>query len=117
MSIDFNVKAKNLSTEVQVQIGKLTHKMLILQFPAYFERLEEGPIVRTFFFRPTEGALFSKILSKEEELAGTLNVESVRIERVSGFVSISVPREDRQLIRFDSCLHELLSSSETRSMA
>jgi len=117
MALDFNLKAKNLPVEIQIQIGKLTHKMIILQFPAFFERIEEGPIVRTFFFRPTEGALFSKILSKEEELAGTLNVESVRIERVSGLVSIAVPREDRQLIKFDSCLHELLSSSSTRSMA
>src|SRR3974377_1746125 len=93
MALDFNLKAKGLPTEIQIQIGKLTHKMLILQFPAYFEKLEEGPIVRTFFFHPTDGALFSKILSKEEELAGTLNVESIRIERITGFLTIAVPRE------------------------
>jgi len=115
-ALNFTSKASGLAPPLQVQVGKLTHKMLILGFPAFFERVDEGPVLRTFYFKPTEGALFAKILSKEEELAGTLSVESVRIERSTGFVSISVPREDRQLIRFDSCLHHMLSAPEVREM-
>lgn len=114
---NFFSKANDYSQEIQTQIGKLSHKMLILGFPALFEKMEEGPIVRTFFFKPTEGALFAKILSKEEEIAGTLSVEAVMIERSTGFVSISVPRDDRQLIKFDACLHKLLSAPEVRDMA
>lgn len=110
-------KANNYPQEVQTQIGKLSHKMLILGFASLFEKMEEGPIVRTFFFKPTESSLFSKIMNKEEELAGTLSVESVRIERKEGLVSISVPRFDRQLIRFDSCLHELLTSRTVHEMS
>src|SRR3974390_2359413 len=116
MPMNLNSKADTLPIEVQQQIGKLSHKMLILGFAAFFEKLEEGPILRTFFFKPSEGSLFSKILNKEEELAGTLNVESVRIERNAGLVAIEVPREDRITIRFDSCLHELLTSPQVRDM-
>lgn len=113
----FASKADNYPKEIQQQIGKLSHKMLLLGFASLFEKMEEGPIVRTFFFKPTESSFFSKILNKEEELAGTLSVESVRIERKEGLVSISVPREDRQLIRFDACLHELLTTHSVRQYA
>jgi len=113
----FTSKANEYPPEIQVQIGKLSHKMLILGFPAFFERMEEGPVIRTYFFKPTEGSLFSKILNKEEELAGTLSVEAVSIERFTGYVSIAVPRTDRQLIKFDECLHKMLATEEVRKMA
>jgi len=116
MPLNLTSKAEGLPAQVQQQVGKLSHKMLILGFAAFFEKLEEGPLVRTFYFQPSEGSLFSKILNKEEELAGTLHVESVRIERNAGLVAIEVPREDRQVIRFDSCLHELLTSPQVRDM-
>jgi len=114
MAINYVSKAEGLPQEAQEQVGRLSAKMVILGFPAFFERLEEGPVVRTFFYKPSIGALFSKILSKEEELAGTLSVEAVMIERVSGLVAIAVPRSDRKLIRFDSCIHDMLNSEELR---
>jgi len=116
MPLNLLSKSEGLPPEVQQQIGKLSHKMLILGFAAFFEKLEEGPYLRTFFFQPSEGSLFSKILNKEEELAGTLHVESVRIERNAGLIAIEVPREDRKVIRFDSCLHGLLTSPQTVDM-
>lgn len=105
-----------MALETNSQVSLLTHKMLVLKFVATFERVEEGPILRTFFFKPAPGALFSQILSKEEELAGALSVESVRLFRAGGSLCVEVPRSDRQLIRFDSCVHELLSSEGTRGM-
>ena len=102
---------------VRQQVSVLTRKMLVLGFSALFTELVEGPIVRTFYFKPVGEPKFSNILNKEEEIAGSLAVESVRIERSLGNVSISVPREDRQTIQFDACLHKMLTSTETANMA
>ena len=74
-------------------------------------------MVRTFTFTPIGDVRFSNILSKSEDLAGTLAVESVRIERDRGDLVISVPQESRQIIHFDACLHRLLTAPETQSMA
>ncbi len=102
---------------VQKQVAILTRKMLVLGFGALFTRMVEGPVVRTFYFRPLGEPKFSSILNKEEELAGSLAVESVRIERFLGELTISVPRSDRQLIKFDECLHKMMISPVTAGMA
>jgi S-DNA-T family DNA segregation ATPase FtsK/SpoIIIE len=105
------------SPEVQVQIHKITAKLAYLGFPAIFTRMIEGPVVRTFYFKPTEAFKFQQIFSKEEEIAGVLAVESVRISRELGECTIAVPRKDRELIQFDKCLHTMLTSTETAGMA
>jgi S-DNA-T family DNA segregation ATPase FtsK/SpoIIIE len=102
---------------IQQQISVLTRKMLVLGFSALFERMVEGPVVRTFYFQPQGEPKFSNILNKEEELAGSLAVESVRIERSLGELTISVPRVDREIIKFDSCLHNMMTSPLTQGMA
>ena len=112
--------AQLLSTypqEIRDQVSTLTKKLIILAFPAVFSRMQEGPVVRTFFFKPTEFGKFAQIVNKSEELAGALNVESVRVERILGEVAIAVPRADRQIIRFDACLHKMLTSPLTQNMA
>src|SRR4249920_6106 len=83
---------------VQQQVAFLTRKLLVLSFPAQFTRLVEGPVVNTFYFKPLGDGKFSSVLNKEEEIAGTLSVESVRIERALGEIAIAVPRADRQII-------------------
>lgn len=102
---------------VQRQVPILTRKLFVLGFGALFTRMLEGPVVHTFYFKPIGEPKFSSILNKEEEFAGSLAVESVRVERFLGEVAISVPRADRQTIRFDSCLHSMITSSLTREMA
>ena len=102
---------------IQQQISVLTRKMLVLGFSALFEHMVEGPVVRTFYFQPQGEPKFSNILNKEEELAGSLAVESVRIERSLGELTISVPRVNREIIKFDSCLHNMMTSSLTQGMA
>jgi DNA segregation ATPase FtsK/SpoIIIE, S-DNA-T family len=105
------------SKEQQLQIGRILFKLNQLSFGCAFQRLEEGPILRTFFFIPALDALFSKVINKEEEIAGALSVESARLYRVAGFLAVEVPRADRQLIRFDSCLHNMLTSPQTKDMS
>jgi S-DNA-T family DNA segregation ATPase FtsK/SpoIIIE len=102
---------------IQKQVHILTIKCVSLGVPSLFTRMIEGPVVRTFFFQPQGLAQFGPLMSKEEELAGSLGVESVRVERVLGEIAISVPRSDRQLIEFDKCLHTMLTSPLTKDMA
>lgn len=102
---------------VQKQVSVLTRKMLVLGFGAVFTRLVEGPVVRTFYFQPVGEPKFSSVLNKEEEIAGSLAVESVSVDRALGEISIAVPREDRQTIHFDACLHKMMTSTETAGMA
>ena len=102
---------------VQSQIHLLTRKCVALGTPCIFTRMQEGPVVRTFFFKPLGDARFSTLFGKEDEIAGALGAESVRIERVLGELSISVPRTDRQLIKFDDCLHTMLTSPVTAEMS
>lgn len=101
---------------IRTQAGILTRRLLSLGFAAQFSKLVEGPVVRTYYFKPTGDSKFSAILNKDEEIAGALAVESVLLERALGDLTIAVPREDRQTINFDSCLHKMLTSEETRNM-
>jgi S-DNA-T family DNA segregation ATPase FtsK/SpoIIIE len=102
---------------IQQQVTTLTRKLFVLGFGALFSRMVEGPVVRIFYFKPLGESKFSNILNKEEEFAGSLAVESVRVERALGEVAISVPRADRQTIQFDACLHKMMTSELTRGMA
>jgi S-DNA-T family DNA segregation ATPase FtsK/SpoIIIE len=102
---------------IQHQVTTLTRKLFVLGFSALFSRMVEGPVVRIFYFKPLGEPKFSSILNKEEEFAGSLAVESVRVERALGEVAISVPRADRQTIQFDACLHKMMTSELTRGMA
>jgi DNA segregation ATPase FtsK/SpoIIIE, S-DNA-T family len=101
---------------IQQQASLLSRKLLLFGFGALFERCIEGPVVRTFSFKPVGDVKFASILNKAEEIAGALGVESVTIERVLGNLDIAVPRADRQLIRFDACLHTMMSSPVTKDM-
>ena len=114
------VSANVLSTyplHIQQQASLLSRRLVMFQFPALFKKCVEGPVVRTYAFTPIGDVRFGNILNKDEELAGALSVESVRIERELGDVVISVPREDRQIIKFDSCLHTMMTSPVTAAMA
>ena len=101
---------------IQVQGAKILFKLKQLNFDCTFDRLEEGPVLRTFFFDPAMDALFSRVLSKDEEIAATLAAESTRLYRSGGSLAVEVPRADRQIIRFDQCLHQMLSDPATRAM-
>lgn len=105
------------SLEQQTQAARILFKLNQLGFGSAFLRLEEGPILRTFFFTPALDALFSKVINKEEEIAGALSVESARLYRATGLLAVEVPRADRQLIRFDSCLHNMLTSPTIKEMS
>jgi S-DNA-T family DNA segregation ATPase FtsK/SpoIIIE len=102
--------------EIQVQIISLMQKMISLGFLAKFQRVEEGPIIRTYYFEPSPSAPLARIIGKEEDLALTLHVESIIISRELGSVTVEVPKTERQLIRFDKSLHTLMTSGVSETM-
>jgi len=99
------------------QSGFIMLKLAQFGFRAGFASVDEGPILRTFYFQPTPDSLFSKAFGKEEEIAAMLAVESVRLFRDKGLLGVEVPQTTKQLIRFDQCLHTMFVSAETREMA
>jgi S-DNA-T family DNA segregation ATPase FtsK/SpoIIIE len=104
-------------TEIQIQGARILYKLSQLNFSATFERMEEGPILRTFYFQPSLDALFSRVSGKNEEIAAALATDSARLYRAGGLLAAEIPRPDRQIIRFDQCLHQMLSDLEIRRMA
>jgi S-DNA-T family DNA segregation ATPase FtsK/SpoIIIE len=102
--------------EISIQIEAIVNKMVSLGFIATFKNVEEGPIVRTYYFEPHSMSPLSKIQGHEDDIALSLKVESVIISRELGNITIAVPRPDRQIIKFDAALHKLLTSPEVRKM-
>jgi DNA segregation ATPase FtsK/SpoIIIE, S-DNA-T family len=100
----------SLPPEQQLEIAAITAKMLSLGFAATFTEAEQGPLIRIYRFRPAPASLYARISGRSEELALSLGVEAVRISRAGALVEIAIPRADRELIRFDSCLHSFLST-------
>ena len=107
---------ESLSDEVSKQAGWIIYKTKQLGFTCALERVEEGPILRSFYFQPSLDALFGKILNKDQEIAAALAVESCRLYRASGSLVAEIPRSDRQVVQFDKCLNDMMLSSATRSM-
>jgi DNA segregation ATPase FtsK/SpoIIIE, S-DNA-T family len=102
--------------EIQLQVTQLLTKMISLDFVSNFSKMEEGPIVRTFYFTPHDNSVLSKLFSKEEDIALSLGVESVIIQRELSLISIAVPRLDREIIQFDRSLFKLLQSEIASAM-
>lgn len=107
---------EGLEPEVQQQAGWIIYKAKQLGFGASLAKVEEGPILRSFFFTPALDSLFSKILNKDQEIAGILAVESARLYRHEGLLVCEVPKPNREIVRFDKCINEMMLSPLTRSM-
>lgn len=101
---------------IQEEALKLTLKMLSLGFVATFRDASTGPVVCTYYFEPEPSVTLAKIISREEDLALSLGVESLLITRELGLISIAVPRKDRAVISFDNCLFQMMRSSVLKEM-
>jgi len=96
------------------EVLKLSQKMLSLNFTAYFEKLVSGPILRTYYFLPHDSASFSKILNKEEELAGAIGTQNVLIRRELSHLAISIPRKNKQEINFHQLINQFMIDRDVR---
>jgi DNA segregation ATPase FtsK/SpoIIIE, S-DNA-T family len=96
------------------QVLAIALKCIGLGFPVKWARTERGPRLVTHYFTQqiTSTAPLVKVINKAEDIAFACGVESVMITRVRDLIAFQVPlaAQDVQLIRFDSCIHTLLTS-------
>lgn len=75
-----------------------------------------GPIITGYPLIIPNSVSISKIISKEEDLALALNVESIDIRRVKGELIIFIPNEDRKIVDFKDALYWYLKDEEVSKM-
>jgi S-DNA-T family DNA segregation ATPase FtsK/SpoIIIE len=110
------MELSQLTPEQQSTITALSLKMGSLSFYAKFTHVETGPIITQYYFKPTPTSQLNKIMTKTEDLALCVGVESLIIQRQLDEISISVPNRVRTTIKFDSCL-QWLSTDPSANLA
>jgi DNA segregation ATPase FtsK/SpoIIIE, S-DNA-T family len=91
---------------------KLTMKMVALGIKATFSRLEPGPIITGYYFKPNAAQPLAKLEKHEEDFALAAEQETVTIRRDKGEVIIFVPNKVRKDIDFKDYLFWLVSNKE-----
>jgi S-DNA-T family DNA segregation ATPase FtsK/SpoIIIE len=84
---------------------KLTMKMVALGIKATFSRLEPGPIITGYYFKPNAAQPLAKLEKHEEDFALAAEQETVTIRRDKGEVIIFVPNKERKVIDFKQALY------------
>src|SRR5207249_623490 len=66
----------------------------------HIHRINPGPVVTTFEFKPDPGVKYSRVVGLADDLCLALKAESIRIDRIPGksTVGIEVPNDDRATI-------------------
>ena len=104
------------SKEIKFQVISILTKFVSFGFSSVFEKVEEGPIIRTYFFKPSDMSPLSRINGREEDIALSLNVESIMMKRELQYLTIGVPKAERTIIKFDSILFKMLTTEVVKSM-
>ena len=91
---------------------KLTMKMVALGIKATFSRLEPGPIITGYYFKPNAAQPLAKLEKHEEDFALAAEVETVTIRRDKGEVIIFVPNKERINIDFKDYLYWLATNKD-----
>jgi S-DNA-T family DNA segregation ATPase FtsK/SpoIIIE len=90
------VREEELRAEAQVLIEKCGE----FDVNGMVERINPGPVVTTFEFRPDAGVKYSRVTGLAEDLCLAMKAESILIERMAGksTVGIQVPNHNRETI-------------------
>lgn len=102
--------------EIDLIRGRIALKLSGLSIKASYIRVEEGPVVTTFYYALSFDVPISKIIGKEEDIAVSCGVESVLITRKAGEIAIAIPNKDRKVVAFDKCLYDLMTSKEQKKL-
>ncbi len=64
--------------------------------------IHPGPVVTIFEFRPAPGIKYNRVIAYAEDLALTMKVDHVRIDRLLGksTIGVEVPNKNREIISF-----------------
>ncbi|MFZ0998277.1 MAG: DNA translocase FtsK [Candidatus Sulfotelmatobacter sp.] len=90
------VDAEELKLLAQV----LTEKYAEFDVHGQITKINPGPVVTTFEFKPDAGIKYSRITNLTDDLCLALKAESILIERMAGksTVGIQVPNREREII-------------------
>ncbi|GGH15745.1 DNA translocase FtsK [Silvibacterium dinghuense] len=90
------IREDELRAEAQILVEKCAEFDVMGQV----ERINPGPVVTTFEFRPDAGVKYSRVTGLAEDLCLAMRAESILIERMAGksTVGIQVPNHDRETI-------------------
>jgi DNA segregation ATPase FtsK/SpoIIIE, S-DNA-T family len=89
----------------------LALKLSALNIRGTLDRLEAGPIVTTYYFNLGADIPIARVLKAEEDLALAVGAPSVLITRKGAQIAIAIPNRTKETISFDSCLHNLFSTT------
>lgn len=102
---------EHLATAKTIQM-----KLTAIGFLAAFTHVVSGPVVTTYFFKPLPTSPLAKVMSKEEDIALAVGVESVLIQRILDEISIAVPNRKRDIILFDNCLFNMVKTIKEKNL-
>ena len=90
------VREDELRTEAQVLVEKCAE----FDVRGQVVRINPGPVVTTFEFRPEAGVKYSRVTGLAEDLCLAMRAESILIERMAGksTVGMQVPNHNRETI-------------------
>jgi S-DNA-T family DNA segregation ATPase FtsK/SpoIIIE len=86
--------------ELRERATVLAEKCKEFSVTGHIHRINPGPVVTTFEFKPDPGVKYSRVVSLAEDLCLALKAESIRIDRIPGksTVGIEVPNAHRDKI-------------------
>ncbi|HJQ70293.1 MAG TPA: DNA translocase FtsK 4TM domain-containing protein, partial [Blastocatellia bacterium] len=96
--------------ELRERATILAEKCKEFSVTGHIHRINPGPVVTTFEFKPDPGIKYSRVVSLAEDLCLALKAESIRIDRIPGksTVGIEVPNSHRETIY----LREVIESAK-----
>lgn len=103
---------KEPDASMQGIIVRLAVKMEGLGVKAKFLRADYGPVVTTLYYELGWETPINRILNRTEDLALAAGVESILVFRKVGEIAIEIPNKNREIIKFDNCLFQLITKTK-----
>jgi S-DNA-T family DNA segregation ATPase FtsK/SpoIIIE len=101
--------------ELRERATILAEKCKEFSVVGHIHRINPGPVVTTFEFKPDPGVKYNRVVGLAEDLCLALKAESIRIDRIPGksTVGIEVPNAHRETIY----LRDVIESSKFQQAA
>ena len=104
------------TTEQNSNILALVSKLRGLDIKASICGIEQGPVVTAYMFALDHSQPIAKIMKKSEDLALSLGVDNVIIQRIKDKIAVFIPNIDRQTVDFKETLHWYLNDPDVQKM-
>jgi S-DNA-T family DNA segregation ATPase FtsK/SpoIIIE len=101
--------AEEAEEELKKRAAILAEKCKEFSVTGHIHKINPGPVVTTFEFKPDPGIKYSRVVGLADDLCLALQAESIRIDRIPGksTVGIEVPNHTREKI----CIREIIESA------